>query len=378
MQREFPGLLSSGLNQTGKYGIGFFSVFMIADHVKVITRRADASTKETLVLEFKSGLQGRPILREADTSEQLLDEGTRVCLKLHTDPDDLGGHLHTLGKRPYKDLGELCVSLCPALEVNLKVEENGESKQVIEGGDWKTMDARSFLRRMPVLAGPNDMTEEDVERFCQKAAPNVRTLKDENGEVIGRALITVGFAHREENRFDLSGIVTIGGLTACRLSGIVGVLSGKSVRASRDAAKPIVADNELKRWADDQSTLVSTLWANPRDQVACAKYIRICGGDTGDLPVCQIKGKWYSANEISTRTDLPDAIVLLDDFIVEHNFQHLGSVSLNENVFVVQTSGIPGLLQCQVDWPHEFNSKFNEPSREKGDSQIVVEFFPGP
>lgn len=377
MQREFPGLLSSGLKQTGKYGIGFFSVFMIADHGEVITRRSDAATKDTLVLEFSSGLQGRPILREADTSEQLLDGGTLIRLKLHTDPVDLGGLLHTPGKRPYKDLGELCVSLCPALEVNLKVEEDGELKQVIEGGDWKTMNARSFLRRMSVLAGPDDMTEEDIEMFCQKAAPNVRTLKDENGEVIGRALITCGFAHRDENRLDLSGVVTIGGLTACRLSGIAGVLSGKSMRASRDIAKPIVADIDLRRWAEGQSTLVPKLWDNPRDQVACAQYIRLCGGDTGDLPICQIKGNWYSANEISTRTDLPDAIVLLDDFTVEYNFQRLGSVSLNENVFVVQTSGIPGLLQCQVDWPHDLNSEFAESPRDRRDSQMIVKFFPG-
>ena len=376
MQREFPGLLSSGLNQTGKYGIGFFSVFMIADHVKVITRRSDAATKDTLVLEFSIGLQGRPILREANTSEQLLDGGTLIRLDLHTDPDDLGGLLHTPGKRPYRDLSELCVSLCPALEVDLNVEEEDVLKHVIKGGDWKTMDAYGFLRRIPILAQHDDITGEDIELFCQKAAPSVRTLKDENGEVVGRALITVGFAHEERNRTDLYGVVTIGGLTACRLTGIAGVLSGKSMRASRDTAKPIVADNELKVWAEGQNTLVPKLWDDPKDQVACAKYIRLCGGHTGDLPICQIRDTWYSANDISSRTDLPDVVVILDDFVVDYLSQHVGPVSLNENVFVVQTSGIPGLLQCQgqVEWPRKV---FKDSSRNRDRSQMTVAVYSG-
>jgi hypothetical protein len=39
MLQEFPGLLSSGFAPTGKYGIGFFSVFMLGETVRIITRR---------------------------------------------------------------------------------------------------------------------------------------------------------------------------------------------------------------------------------------------------------------------------------------------------------------------------------------------------
>ena len=121
MQREFPGLLSSGLKQIGKYGIGFFSVFMIADHVQVVTRRSDAAAKDTLVLEFSRGLKGRPILREADTTEQLIDGGTLIRLKLQTDPHDSGGLLYNPYEQAPRGLAEICISLCPALEVDLYV-----------------------------------------------------------------------------------------------------------------------------------------------------------------------------------------------------------------------------------------------------------------
>jgi hypothetical protein len=112
MQREFPGLLSSGIKQIGKYGIGFFSVFMLAEHVQVITRRSDAAAKDTLVLEFSKGLKGRPILREANSTEQLIDGGTRIRLKLQVAPCAGGGLLH----RPYQEdsrtLTDICVELC--------------------------------------------------------------------------------------------------------------------------------------------------------------------------------------------------------------------------------------------------------------------------
>ena len=101
MQEELPGLLSSGVRATGKYGIGFFSVFMIADRIQVITRRSDSAAKDAFVLEFSSGLQGRPILRPAAKNEQLIDGGTRVRLKLTKDPEKEDGLLNGYAQRHY-------------------------------------------------------------------------------------------------------------------------------------------------------------------------------------------------------------------------------------------------------------------------------------
>jgi hypothetical protein len=61
MTEEFPGLLSSDIRLTGKYGIGFFSVFMLGEAVRVRTRRSDAAQSETVILEFNTGLTTRPI-----------------------------------------------------------------------------------------------------------------------------------------------------------------------------------------------------------------------------------------------------------------------------------------------------------------------------
>jgi hypothetical protein len=62
---EFPGLLSEGFEPTGRYGIGFFSVFMIGSRIEVTSRRFDAAAWETRVLELDRGARSRPILRQA-------------------------------------------------------------------------------------------------------------------------------------------------------------------------------------------------------------------------------------------------------------------------------------------------------------------------
>ena len=359
MQREFPGLLSSGMKQIGKYGIGFFSVFMLAEHVQIITRRSDAAAKDTLVLEFSRGLKGRPILREADSTEQMIDGGTRIRLKLLMEPSSEGGLLYQPYRKNHRTLTEMCIGLCPSLEVDLIVEENGASQQVVTGGDWRTLDSHEFVKRIPPSDSDHRVLSEDVDEFRIKSAENLRFLYDTKGEIVGRAFITVGYGNHFSQPADLSGVVIIGGLTSCSLSGIAGVLMGVPTRASRDAAKPIVDDSELKRWAEEQSTLVPALWEDSKNQAACAKYIRLCGGDTGELPICRNNGRWCSATEIRLRADLPENVVLLDDFTFDFRLEeYLESYTLNDNVFVVPISGIPGLLQCNVAWPQDIHTNY--------------------
>jgi hypothetical protein len=51
--------------------------------------------------------------------------------------------------------------------------------------------------------------------------------------------------------------------------------------------------------------------------------------------------------------------VLLDDFLVEHDFSLLDSYTLNDNVFVVRATSIPGLLQCNIPWPRSIATNFS-------------------
>lgn len=359
MQEEFPGLLSSGIKPTGRYGIGFFSVFMVSEQVQVVTRRADSAAKDTLVLEFSSGLDGRPILRPAKKNEQLIDSGTVVRLKLLNHPHRKGGLLHSGGSRAARTVVALCQSLCPALDVDLYVTEDGKTERAVAAQDWLTMDGSELLSRMEPL-GDRSLACAAYQKFRERAAANLRLLKGAGGEAYGRACITVGFASHLEQRVDLHGTVTVGGLKACSLSGIMGILVGQPTRAARDSAIPTVSPEVLKKWAEEQADLVPKLWDKPELQAGCAQYVRICGGSTKGLPITIFQGHWLSFEELSKIADPPDFALLIDHFTMEYELKLLKSLKLHDNVFITSSPGWPGLLQSPNHdrWPGDQDTSF--------------------
>ena len=361
MQEEFPGLLSSGVKPTGKYGIGFFSVFMVANQVQVITRRSDAGAKDTLVLEFSEGVQGRPILRSADRAERLIDGGTSVKLRLVKHPEERGGLLRPNHAEEPILLEDLCRRMCPAVDVDLYVRKADRIEKIVGAEDWKTVDAMTFLARLepnyPDEQGKRDPAQ--IEAFRTRVSPNLRVLRDADGEIVGRACITVGLGSQWDAH-GLDGAVTVGGLKACGLSGIVGILPGKSLRASRDLATPLVDDSTLARWAEEQAQILPQIWDDAETLSRCARYVRLCSGSTRGLPVAKYRGSWVSADQIAEMASPPDVAVLLDDFTIEYQLKHLESYELDDSVFVTEVRGVPALLQSRglgpSDWPIQWHS----------------------
>lgn len=59
---EYPGLNASNFKSVGRFGIGFYAIFMIASEVIVETRKYDEGLDNNLRIKFPSGLCLRPII----------------------------------------------------------------------------------------------------------------------------------------------------------------------------------------------------------------------------------------------------------------------------------------------------------------------------
>jgi Histidine kinase-, DNA gyrase B-, and HSP90-like ATPase len=82
---EFPGLQAEVGRFRGRYGIGFFSVFIWTGEVTVCSRRFNEAVDDARVLEFRHGIESRPILRGAKIGEKSSKWTTRIRLKLQSD-----------------------------------------------------------------------------------------------------------------------------------------------------------------------------------------------------------------------------------------------------------------------------------------------------
>ncbi len=147
---EFPGLTSAGMKARGKYGVGFFSVFMLGDHVRVLTRRYDRDMVSAKVLEFRNGLASRPILRDVAPAKALLDGGSRVEVKLRINPSEPGGLLHrsVYYTATIQELKDMIAAIAPASDVAIKVFQDEQVVGTTAAGDWLEVESAMLLARI--------------------------------------------------------------------------------------------------------------------------------------------------------------------------------------------------------------------------------------
>jgi hypothetical protein len=185
MRREHPGLLGKGFQSIGQYGIGFFSVFMVGDRVKVTTQRYEQGKQDGLVLEFGAGLPMRPVLRQAEREEWLREAGTRVRVWLKRAPGRRGG---LLSSRNSDDgmLESQCLHMFPALSVNLKIKVgSADERLIVSANDWITIKPEELGKRIdryPERHFPEKENRDPVNE-------NMRLLKSVTGEIVGRACV---------------------------------------------------------------------------------------------------------------------------------------------------------------------------------------------
>ena len=132
----------------GQFGVGFYSAFVVADKVTVVTRRADAPVGEGV--RWESDGKGEYSLEQIDLGER----GTSVTLHLKADEDEFlkGWQLRSL-IRKYSD------HVAFPIRVPKEVEsKEGESTPAVE---WETANEASALWTKPKA----EISDEDYQGF---------------------------------------------------------------------------------------------------------------------------------------------------------------------------------------------------------------------
>ena len=317
---ELPGVLSKGFRPTGRFGIGFFSVFMWADVVTVITRRYDEGHRDTRVLEFRAGLSERPIMRRASSTEYRREGGTTVRLKLRNSPESNESLLSTYIPRTYWKLTHLVSWLCPAAEVNIVAEYEEKERVAVRANDWLTIPGHELLKRLdvPPYFRPSA-------NLMREAGKQLQVIADSSGVPIGRAAIL----SRKEYGYSFEGVVTVDGFQHCSLRGVHGLLAGSATVASRNSAIPLATAEQMARWATDQASLLGQL--DDDDAAHAARTIISAGGMAKQLPVARTCAGWLRYEQLVTFVrDLNEVLLVEIDWSSLEPF--LAHLELKPNV----------------------------------------------
>ena len=321
---EFPELAATNFRSIGRYGIGFFSVFMWGDRVSVTSRKLDSSSSDTRVLMFTGGVGSRPILRVAELDELLPDGGTRVrvWLRRPKDPDSEWMRLTYPAQRYFGGEAtpfQAAVFLCAMLDIHIEFSSRTRHARFGSSVGWGHQKAQTLVK--------SSYTYGRKSKIPGFVAQHIRTMR--NGkDIVGRAAI---YPERTE------AWLVVGGMRSSSISSFVGVFEAEPSKASREEAVVNLPTKQLAKWANEQAKLIARDFS-PEMQADSSMLVAALGGTTDSLFIGKLRGKWSKAEAITRWARKESQIVVLStsgEYQVKAN---LGLPNLRSNVMFEPTA----------------------------------------
>ncbi|MEF3366677.1 ATP-binding protein [Methylocystis sp. 9N] len=336
LREEYPGLQSKRIHPVGKFGIGFFSVFEIAQYVKVVSKHYEAGMSDANVLEFSS-ISTRPLIRRAEPRELPRDVSTRVSIRIE-DQGALFGGVNDPDELPFDNA---LLRLILMLDVQLEYKNPIDGTEFIHSANPYTVGADTFIRELIPAAD-----KKDREALIRVQSTLIRPMLGSDGSKFGRASLLMS----EFDRYNRAGgtAVSVGGFiythAPYRPFLILGVLEGNTDEAARKSAYSTVPKAVLSAWASEQARIIDRQRFSKADLLTASQKVILLGGDPGMLPYCFAGGRLITYGELRGLVDSISVFNVLigvdyaSEFCVV-NYSKLSSVyfdlSVKENVVIL-------------------------------------------
>lgn len=286
METEFPGLRGSLFSPIGKFGIGFFSVFMVSDQVTVETRRYDTALREVLTLSFENGLDSRPLLIRGN-NKTLGKMST--CASFLIKKEGLNQLIETerqLRKQQRISLRDRLAGIFPTLDCDLSLREFENAAVVVHHRNWRKLALRDWLGD---IYYERASIEADLSRALDDVAPRLRPIID-NSKHIGLAAIGGG---------QFSIVHSVGGISddlhvrpMLIRDQAFGYAEAAASRASRDHGMRLGSKAAFAAWATEQANLIEMETAEPEYLMRCAMNVCDWGGDPSKIAIVQLNSEF--------------------------------------------------------------------------------------
>lgn len=265
---EYPGLRSSGFSSIGKYGIGFYSVFMVAKTVEVFTQKKNSTAMR---IDFPNGLTLSPIMSRCEFSDSL-STIVRITLK-DSVYDEFFLNVPRLNHSTHFYMSDIIKVITAGLDVNVFVkDEKFDTDYICVHTDISStsFDKTEWLRGLTPLLNEDEIQYPDLSSTINQCAQNLEVIRDKTGQI--RAILAVPslFIFENETYPGYPSITTVGGLSSSLEDNFeksyIGFIDFKEQNVSRnDTTFDEDLQECLQQWAikcydQDYEIIINSAW----------------------------------------------------------------------------------------------------------------------
>lgn len=308
-KKEYPGLNSSGFKSIGCFGIGFFSIFMIASEVIVETRRYDKGLDETLQLKFPGGLCLRPLVSRKRGNSTMIS----TSIKFSVDPQKC--QWNKMKKINPGIQGQesffvpymaVIANITAGLDVDIFYSEESEKEKKvhtnIDNIELGSPELMSWLKEITYASYRADTV---YAQYIENNYMRVRRIECA-GQFYGMAALNTLW-RQDASYFD---VTTVGGLSAFnhanRNPEFLGCLFTSPQTAKRDPATDMV---DKRQWAKEQYRILQKEGLTDEDNLMLPYVLGKYEIDmTEDMQICLM-----NKERMGVRCKLKEILFILKD-----------------------------------------------------------------
>lgn len=298
---EYPGLNSSDFKSVGKFGIGFYAIFMVASEVIVETRKFDEGLDSNIRLKFPSGLCLRPIIAKSRSTNMNISTSIRFMINKSkiewTSTMKVIPNYHR--EKPFNiPYANVISYLTAGLDVDVYYSElNNSLEKVHTNIHSENFDKKQWLK---------DITHaeyRDNPRYIDYINKNYTRLRNIycNGELSGIATLNTLY----QDYFSCFGVTTIGGLANWGMrsgeSDYLGCMFVEPQTAKRDSGTMSI---NLTNWAQEQYNILYEHGLSTNDKLYLPYIIGKYGVDMTDTMLIRVICKSTNQIHLLKLTDL--------------------------------------------------------------------------
>jgi hypothetical protein len=254
---DFQGVNHNGFESIGKFGIGFFSVFMLGQQITVTSWKYGESIDNMKTLDFFDGINSNPILRNPNQAEKnrIIDKGTSIRIKLYEDPYLIKGFI---GNSYFQNntLSSLIKYFAPSSNVKITTIELDKTVTSIPPNYMYNL---PFDKLIDYIYLPKIIQQNELDYPVNTLKNNGIDLIEicSNGENLGKLVMLP--PRLSYYQIKIFAVVISNGIRVKELTGFAGyILTNDIVSIKRDTYTKLISYDDLKEWAIKQKEMIES------------------------------------------------------------------------------------------------------------------------